>query len=87
MGATKNRLIILQRGDDGKWARTGVEILMVTKASATCIGLPDELYNHLPVDADHSDMVKFWGPDDETYQSVVTRIKDFVQGIHLQNRT
>lgn len=51
---------------------------MVTEASATQVGLPAETYNRIPVDEDHSNLVKFWGRDDSTYRSVMSRIKESI---------
>jgi hypothetical protein len=49
--------------------------MVVPKASAIHAGKNEEAYNHLPVDADHSDMVKFSDPSDQNYIIVKKRIK------------
>jgi hypothetical protein len=52
---------------------------MVTEASATYTGLKERFYNHIPLHADHSDMVKFTTAEDEGYVSVVQRIRGFAK--------
>ncbi|KAI5848046.1 hypothetical protein BZA05DRAFT_118723 [Tricharina praecox] len=56
----------------GKWTRDGPPAIMVTKDSAQLF-LPNE--QRIPVSSNHSDIVKFPDPSNETYRSVVTQIK------------
>ncbi|KAI9766642.1 MAG: hypothetical protein M1839_004797 [Geoglossum umbratile] len=58
-----------------RWERTGPRVMMVPKASAIHAGKNEQAYNHLPIDADHSDMVKFNDPSDQNYIIVKKRIE------------
>ncbi|KAI9862990.1 MAG: hypothetical protein M1813_004163 [Trichoglossum hirsutum] len=61
--------------ETGRWERTGPRVMMVPKASAIHAGKNEQTYNHLPIDADHSDMVKFNDPSDQNYIVIEKRIE------------
>ncbi|KAK8132019.1 hypothetical protein PG999_000192 [Apiospora kogelbergensis] len=66
---------------DGTLRKSGPAVLMVTKKSATSTGLtavPDE--DIIPLDADHSGLVKFESRRDDAYVVVKERIKSLVSG-------
>jgi len=52
---------------------------MVTEASATWASPREKLHNQIPIDADHSAIVKLADPDDPHYQMVEGRLKDCVR--------
>ncbi len=49
---------------------------MVTRYSATG---REEIHNQIPLDGDHSDMVKFRRPFDQGYQTVRNKILELVR--------
>ncbi|KAI1330215.1 hypothetical protein F5Y16DRAFT_31561 [Xylariaceae sp. FL0255] len=66
---------------DGTLRRSGPHVLLVTKKSATSTGLtavPDD--DIIPLDADHSGLVKFESRRDDAYVVVKERIKNLVLG-------
>lgn len=52
---------------------------MVTENSACKIALEDNYHERLPLNTDHSNLVKFNDPEDEGYQLVKGRIRKFVR--------
>jgi hypothetical protein len=61
---------------------------LVTKDSATFFYPHEALHNQIPIDTDHSNLVKFPGPDDRNYETVSMKMRDLVMkaaGI-IQNR-
>ncbi|KAA8894431.1 hypothetical protein FN846DRAFT_819409 [Sphaerosporella brunnea] len=63
---------------DGSWDRSGAMVRIVTEESATW-ALPTEArYMRIPIDADHSDMVKFTDHDDRHYMTVLNRLHECV---------
>ena len=52
--------------------------MMVPKTSATHAGRNEQPYNHLPIDANHSDMVKINDPSDPNYIIIKKRIGQLV---------
>jgi superoxide dismutase len=63
--------------EDGSWARSGTMVRIVTEESATW-ALPTETrYN--PIEADHSDMVKFTDHHDRHYKTVLDRLHECVR--------
>ena len=50
---------------------------MVTEESATRTGLPDTFDQHIPLNADHSGLVKFEGPSQDGYEIVMQKIKKY----------
>jgi hypothetical protein len=71
--------ILSKRSKDGTWTRSGPKKLMVTEESATRTGLPDTLHQHIPLNADHSDLVKFESPSHGGYEIVMQNIKNMRQ--------
>ncbi|KAH0557097.1 hypothetical protein GP486_005115 [Trichoglossum hirsutum] len=57
------------------WERTGRKVMMVPMTSATHIGKNEQTYDHISIDADHSDMVKFSDPSDRDYIIIESRIR------------
>ncbi|KAJ4256811.1 hypothetical protein NW762_008907 [Fusarium torreyae] len=64
--------------EDGRWRRTGSPVLKVAEASAT-LQLPTFRERKIPVNANHSDMVKFSSPADVTYTSALKILREFVR--------
>jgi hypothetical protein len=52
---------------------------MVTRESATRIGVLDKFHNQLPMDTDHSGLVKFESKLDDRYLMVASRLKGLVK--------
>jgi hypothetical protein len=81
-------LRVMKELKDGNWVRSGPMVRIVTEESATW-ALPTETrYMRKPIDADHSDMVKFTDESDRHYMTVLDRLHDCVEkapGI-LKNR-
>lgn len=66
---------------DGKLSKTGPKTLMVTRKSATSTGLTgvsDE--DIVPMETDHSGLIKFESRGQDAYIVVRERIRDFVLG-------
>ena len=56
--------------------------MMVTRESATRIGLDDKFHNQLPIDTDHSGLVKFSSRFQHLYPVVWPRIERLVDTAH-----
>ena len=52
--------------------------MMVPRSSAIDAGRNEKSYDQLPIDADHSDIVKFNNPSDPDYRIIESRIKRLV---------
>jgi hypothetical protein len=52
---------------------------MVTRESACRIGFEDNYHQELPLDVDHSDLVKFSSQADNAYARVLVRMKELVE--------
>ena len=65
---------------DGSLSRTGPLKFLVTEKSATNVGLTAEVneYN-IPLNRDHSSLVKFEDRGQEEYKMVMTKIAEFVR--------
>ncbi|KAA8913656.1 hypothetical protein FN846DRAFT_929114 [Sphaerosporella brunnea] len=64
--------------EDGSWERSGGMIRVVSQESAT-FALPTEaIHMQVPIDADHSNMVKFADKADPNYIPVRDRLSDYV---------
>lgn len=73
-------LIVVQRELDGKLRKTGPKVLMVTRDSATSTGLTttsDE--DNIPLDTDHSGLVKYDSRTHGPYPVVKERVKRLVE--------
>jgi hypothetical protein len=64
---------------NGQWCRSGNYIRLVTKESATCFCPHEALHDQIPIDTDHSNLVKFPGVDDRNYETVSMKIQDMVK--------
>lgn len=52
---------------------------MVTKDSACRIGIEDNFHKEIPLDVNHSDLVKFSSQSDDMYGRVLDRMKELVK--------
>jgi hypothetical protein len=68
--------MLLQNSFTKSWSRTGSYITAVTSDSAI-LQLPDSMEVKIPVDADHSQIVKFDNRNADTYQTVLGYLKQF----------
>ncbi|KAL0633622.1 hypothetical protein Q9L58_007446 [Maublancomyces gigas] len=66
----------LEKGEDGKWSRSG-DYFTAVDAESSVLQLPDTIEESLAVEGDHSSMVKFKHKGDQTYKSVVRYLEDF----------
>ncbi|KAF8243586.1 hypothetical protein K440DRAFT_55349 [Wilcoxina mikolae CBS 423.85] len=57
----------------GRWTRTGPFVRLVTRDSATSFSPAEALHDQIPIDTDHSNLIKFAGRDDRHYD--VVRVK------------
>ena len=64
------------KNKDGRWARTGRPIRMVTRESATEKVPGEEVHHQICINADHSNMVKFDERCDPSYRLVLRMLKD-----------
>ncbi|KZL84934.1 ankyrin repeat-containing protein [Colletotrichum incanum] len=74
----------LERGQEGKWRKTGPPSLLVTEKSATATGLvavADE--DNIPLNTDHSGLVKYSSRSQGDYTTVRRRIADCVERAKL----
>ncbi|KAH0541631.1 hypothetical protein FGG08_003921 [Glutinoglossum americanum] len=62
----------------GEWKRTGPRVMMVPRISATHSGPNEKIDDQLPIDANHSDIVKFSDPSNPDYVIIESRIKKLV---------
>lgn len=53
-----------------KWERTGEAVRMVTRESAIHSMANRKMCHEIPIDADHSTMVKFGSRSDQSYQII-----------------
>ena len=75
-------LTFVQRNPDGEWVRSETSYaVLVNKDSAIPPGTP--LLNAIPVNKDHSNMVKF-GEDDPVYQIVMSFVLDLTNELIIQ---
>jgi hypothetical protein len=68
----------LFQSDSGRYERSGKESEMVERFSAQ-LYVPTEL--RVPVEKDHTNMVKFATAEDPTYRTVVRHLQGWVEGI------
>ncbi|OAP62382.1 hypothetical protein AYL99_04585 [Fonsecaea erecta] len=64
--------------ENGMYGRNGEYIQVVKEPSATFY-LPDQIEEAIPVDGDHSTMVKFASSADDTYQSVRNYLRGYLK--------
>jgi len=65
--------------DDGHWERDGPMVRVVTSDSATWALPTDAIHMQIPIDADHSTMVKFPDNSDPHYITVRDRLYECVK--------
>jgi hypothetical protein len=53
--------------------------MMVPKVSATYASINEKKYNQLPINADHTNIVKFSDPSDDDYVIIQSRISQWVK--------
>ncbi|MCJ1452831.1 hypothetical protein MMC28_003176 [Mycoblastus sanguinarius] len=63
-------------GPEGKWVRTGPPMLQVSESSSI-LQLPNHVERKYPVNANHSNMIKFKSPDDPTYTTVLKILREY----------
>jgi hypothetical protein len=75
-----NKLIevLSKQNKDGTLTRSGPKSLLVTEESATRTGLPDIFHQHIPLNEDHSGLVKFESPSHGSYEIVMQKIRKYV---------
>ncbi|KAK4061045.1 hypothetical protein Trihar35433_9970 [Trichoderma harzianum] len=61
------------------WERTGPEVMMVPQNSAIHAGPNEKHYDQLPIEADHSEIVKFSDVSNSDYVIIQSRIEKWVQ--------
>jgi hypothetical protein len=54
-------------------------VRLVTQDSATCFCPHEATHDQIPIDTDHSNLVKFPGPDDANYETVSRKMQDLVK--------
>ncbi|KFZ13994.1 hypothetical protein V501_03431 [Pseudogymnoascus sp. VKM F-4519 (FW-2642)] len=62
-----------------KWEKTGDKVIIVPKVSATYASINEKKYDQLPINADHSNMVKFSNSSDDDYVIIQSRIRQCVK--------
>jgi hypothetical protein len=70
--------VLSKQNNDGTLTKSGPKQLLVTEESATRTGLPDMFHQHIPIDADHSGLVKFESRSHGSYEIVMQKIKKYV---------
>jgi hypothetical protein len=70
---------VLEVRDDGRWERKGPMVRMVTSDSATWALPTEAIHMQIPIDADHSTMVKFSDNYDPHYITVRDRLYECVK--------
>ncbi|KAL6792985.1 hypothetical protein J3E68DRAFT_451420 [Trichoderma sp. SZMC 28012] len=61
------------------WERTGPEVMMVPQNSAIYAGPNEKPYDQLPIEADHSEIVKFSDASNSDYIIIQSRIEKWVK--------
>ncbi|KAF8533194.1 hypothetical protein BDD12DRAFT_947879 [Trichophaea hybrida] len=75
---TKDTKTVVVR-EDGRWERCGKMVRMVTEESATCALPTEPTHMQIPIDADHSNMVKFTDNQSDAYIRVWKRLEQSVK--------
>ena len=70
---------MLEVRDDGRWEREGPIVRMVTSESATWALPTEAIHMQIPIDADHSNMVKYSDNHDPHYITVKVRLCECVK--------
>ncbi|KIW86274.1 hypothetical protein Z517_01669 [Fonsecaea pedrosoi CBS 271.37] len=66
------------KNEDGSYGRSG-EYIEVVKEPSARLYLPHQIEEAIPVEGDHSTMVKFASSADNTYQSVRNYLRDYLE--------
>ncbi|KIX95944.1 uncharacterized protein Z520_08199 [Fonsecaea multimorphosa CBS 102226] len=74
------------RDENGSYGRTGDYIQVVGEPSARFY-LPEQIEKAIPVDGDHSTIVKFTSPADDTYQTVRNLLKSYLESVGSKSGT
>lgn len=67
-----------QEAENGTWKRTGQILRSVTMESATYAVPNEESHNQIPLDSDHSNIVKCDHSSDGGFIIVITKLKECV---------
>ncbi len=62
----------------GKWSRTGPRTLQVSESSSV-LDLPGHIERKYPVNANHSDMIKFKSSEDATYTTILAILREYTR--------
>jgi hypothetical protein len=62
----------------GEWKRGNDEFSTAVDEESALLQFPDTMEVKIPVDADHSNMVKFDSKNNQTYSSAVGHLKDVI---------
>ncbi|TGZ77075.1 hypothetical protein EX30DRAFT_212551 [Ascodesmis nigricans] len=65
----------VKKSEKGTWSRDGEMVHLVRRTSSGLM-IPEEV--RIPVDANHSDIVKFAGSSDTTYMKVIFHLQDLI---------
>ncbi|PTB53172.1 hypothetical protein M431DRAFT_509509 [Trichoderma harzianum CBS 226.95] len=76
---TKTTPTIEWNSETKSWERTGPEVMMVPQNSAIYAGPNEKPYDQLPIEADHSEIVKFSNASNSDYIIIQSRIEKWVQ--------
>ncbi|KAI1391513.1 uncharacterized protein F4822DRAFT_396967 [Hypoxylon trugodes] len=75
---TRETATVQWSDETASWRRTGPRVMMVEHMSAIHATSREKYYDQLPIDADHSDLVKFPDQADHNYAFVEKRIIELV---------
>ncbi|OPB46269.1 ankyrin repeat protein [Trichoderma guizhouense] len=76
---TKTTPTVEWNSETKSWERTGPEVMMVPQNSAIYAGPNEKPYDQLPIEADHSEIVKFSDSSNSDYIIIQSRIDKWVQ--------
>ena len=66
----------IMQNADGTWSRTGPKTLQVSESSSV-LDLPGHIERKYPVNANHSDMIKFKSSEDATYTTILKILRQY----------
>jgi hypothetical protein len=67
---------VKQNSEIGRWGRTG-DYFTAVDADSALLQLPDSMEEKIPLDADHTMMVKFDNRNDKGYTSARDKLREF----------
>ncbi|KAF3289933.1 hypothetical protein TWF970_003676 [Orbilia oligospora] len=70
--------------EGGGYGRAG-ELIMVVERDSTELGVGSSLERRFPADGDHSTIVKLGSPQDKTYTTVCSQIKELLKEVAAKN--